>query len=142
MNEVSARYVVLPDDWYIPQEVGGKAEDVKQGRGALDQGVQERFRAELSRLCADSYEKYKLYLEYGVAPEHARMMLHMNHYTHFLWKQNLHNLWHLIKLRDHEHAQWEVQQYAKALRKLLREQLPDLVYSLETEGKVGVQSPM
>ena len=32
INEVSARYVTLPEEWYIPDVVGGKAATAKQGQ--------------------------------------------------------------------------------------------------------------
>jgi thymidylate synthase (FAD) len=60
-----------------------------------------------------------------VAAEHARMFLHLNHYTHWLWKQDLHNLMHFLRLRDHSHAQVEAQAFAKAVDVLLRAQLPN-----------------
>jgi len=64
-------------------------------------------------------------IEHGVAPEHARLFLSLNHYTHWLWKQDLHNLMHFLSLRDHSHAQIESQKYAQAIDKLIREVLPN-----------------
>ena len=52
------------------------------------------------------------------------MFLHLNHYTHWLWKQDLHNMMHFLKLRDHFHAQIEAQKYAQACDYLIRQQLP------------------
>jgi thymidylate synthase (FAD) len=37
---------------------------------------------------------------------------------------NLHNLFHFLSLRLHEHAQWEIRQYAKALLELVRPVCP------------------
>ena len=34
---------------------------------------------------------------------------------------------HFLALRDHSHAQWEAQQYAKAITELLEAQIPDLM---------------
>jgi thymidylate synthase (FAD) len=60
------------------------------------------------------------------------MFLSLNHYTHWIWKQDLHNLMHFLALRDHSHAQVESQQYAKAIDKLLRMHLP---HSMELYDK-------
>ena len=60
-----------------------------------------------------------------LAAEHARMLLSLNHYTHWLWKQDLHNLMHFLSLRDHSHAQIEAQLYAKAIREMLTKFLPE-----------------
>lgn len=125
LNEVSGRYVTLPAEWYIPKVVGGKAPNAKQGQeDNLSERAQSSFRNALSLQCSESYALYLYYLEQGVAPEHARMFLHLNHYTHWLWNQDLHNLMHFLSLRDHSHAQVEAQAYAAAIDALIREQLP------------------
>lgn len=125
LNEVSGRYVTLPAEWYIPEVVGGKAPNAKQGQADnLEWSLQASFQADLNSQCRESYQLYQHYIGKGVAPEHARMFLHLNHYTHWLWNQDLHNLMHFLSLRDHGHAQVEAQQYAKAIDKLIRQHLP------------------
>jgi len=126
VNEVSGRYVTLPKDWYIPEIVRGKhSGGNKQGsEDKLSGFTQKVFKEKLQRQCEDSYELYEEALEAGVCPEQARMFLHLNHYTQFVWKQDLHNLMHFLSLRIDEHAQWEVRQYAEAIYELLKEHLP------------------
>lgn len=125
MNEVSGRYVTLPAQWYIPEVVGAKPSAAKQGQqNTLSKNIQREFQEELQADCQNSYYKYLSFLKDNVAPEHARMFLHLNHYSHWLWKQNLHNLMHFLSLRDHSHAQIEAQLYAKAIDKLIRAHLP------------------
>lgn len=127
INEVSGRYITLPAEWYIPEVVGGKAPNAKQGQAdTLDLDTQRFFKQKLNEQCAESYALYLEAIEVlGVASEHARMFLHLNHYTHWLWKQDLHNIMHFLRLRDHSHAQVEAQAFAKAVDKLLREFLPE-----------------
>jgi thymidylate synthase (FAD) len=128
INEISGRYVTLPEQWYIPDGVGGKPVNAKQGQSdTLSEEDQIWFKNELDDDCATSYRTYIRAIERGVAPEHARMFLHLNHYTHWLWKQDLHNLMHFIRLRDHSHAQIEAQLYGKAIARLVRSQLPELM---------------
>lgn len=125
INEVSGRYITLPEEWYVPKVIGGKAKNAKQGQeDSLPEDVQQLFRIRLDQQCKSSYNQYLLSLEQGVAPEHARMLLHLNHYTHWLWKQDLHNILHFLSLRDHSHAQVEAQAFAQAITKLLRKYLP------------------
>lgn len=125
LNEVSGRYVTLPAEWYIPEVVGGKAKSAKQGQeDNLDPVTQEMFRFTLNGHCQTGYGNYLRALDHGVAPEHARMLLSLNHYTHWLWNQDLHNLMHFLALRDHGHAQIEAQAYAKAIDQLIRQHLP------------------
>jgi thymidylate synthase (FAD) len=127
-NESSGRYIVLPDEWYIPQVVGGKAPNAKQGQADnLPEYVQENFKEDLRNLCYDSYQKYLEYIRQGVAPEHARMFLHLNHYVHWLGNVDLGNMFKFLALRAHSHAQIEAQAYAFAIIDLLRPRLPGLM---------------
>lgn len=127
INEVSGRYVKLPAEWYIPEVVGGKpVGGAKQGQSDnLPADLQRLFKERLNRKCQESYSEYEDFLELGVAAEHARTFLHLNHYTHWLWKQDLHNMLHFLRLRDHSHAQVEARIYAQAVDNLLRAQLPN-----------------
>lgn len=126
LNEVSGRYVTLPAEWYIPATVGGKPTNgAKQGQeDNLDRATQNVFRHVLNDHCASGYRHYQNAIEAGVAPEHARMLLSLNHYTHWLWNQDLHNMMHLLALRIGSHAQVEAQAYAQAKLTLLERVLP------------------
>jgi thymidylate synthase (FAD) len=127
-NEESARYTVLPREWYIPEIVGGKAADKKQGQeDNLPPEVQESFKQALQESCEESYEKYEFYLSQGVAPEHSRMFLHLNHYVHWIGQVDLANLFKFLRLRVHDHAQIEAQKYGHAIIDLVRPHLPGLM---------------
>lgn len=125
INEVSGRYIALPAEWYIPEVVGGKAATAKQGQeDNLPYSDQQEFHEALDKHCENGYSNYLNAISEGVAPEHARMFLSLNHYTHWLWKQDLHNMMNFLRLRNHSHAQIESQQYAKAIDGVLRSVLP------------------
>jgi thymidylate synthase (FAD) len=128
LNEVSGRYVQLPAEWYIPEIVGGKPVDKKQGQSdTLSLEHQESVKARLQAHAANGFKLYCELLNEGVAPEHARISLGLGHYTHWLWKQDLRNLMHFLSLRQHSHAQIEAQVYADAIVELLEPQLPGLM---------------
>ncbi len=132
LNEVSGRYVTLPAEWYIPevQDVVLQSADKKQGGKPVDMedplqiAKALRYRERLAQDCARSYALYEASLEDGIAMEQARCHLHLNHFTHWLWNQDLHNLFHFLSLRDHGHAQGEAQQYGRAIDSLVRRVLP------------------
>lgn len=127
-SEQSARYTTLPSEWYIPEIVGAKAANKKQGQDDnLDFDMQNLFKSRLRALCGEGYAEYLYMIDHGVAPEHARMLLHLNHYVHWLGNVDLHNLFHFLALRTHEHAQIEAQRYAWAIVDLLRPHLPQLM---------------
>lgn len=128
INEASARYITLPAEWYIPETVGAAPKDKKQGQSeGLDPIIQKAFRQTLDSACAESYDNYLDYIEAGVAPEHARMFLHVNHYTHWMTTMNLRNLLSFLALRDHPHAQIEAQKYAQAVTQLIEPHLPGIM---------------
>ena len=125
INEISGRYVQLPAQWYVPAIVGAQSENKKQGQdNTLPIETQAWFQETLEDDCARSYLRYQEAIKRGVAMEHARLLLHVNHYTHWLWKQDLHNLMNFLRLRDHSHTQIEAQQYAQAVDHMLRTYLP------------------
>lgn len=127
-NESSGRYIVLPGEWYIPDTVGGKPLYKKQGQDDnLDTETQAWFKRQLNDACAASYSLYLEAISRGVAPEHARLALHLNHYVHWLGNVDLSNLFKFLGLRDHSHAQIEAQMYAKAIVTLLGPHLPGLM---------------
>lgn len=140
LNEVSGRYVKLPAEWYIPaiEHVELQTPSKKQGGKFIDLGnpheiaIAEAYRTRLNHNCAQAYRSYLSSIEDGIAMEHARLDLHLNHYTHWLWKQDLHNMMHLLSLREDSHAQFEIRQYAHAIANALRAQLP---HSMELYDK-------
>jgi thymidylate synthase (FAD) len=137
-NEESGRYIEMCPDFYIPEIVGGKAANKKQGQeDNLPQWVQSQFKKSLKNQCDKSYNMYKNSIDNGVAPEHARLFLHVNHYTRFMWRQDSHNLMHLLSLRDHPHAQIEAQIYARAMDTLLRGVLPETMELYDKYRRLG-----
>lgn len=133
LNEVSGRYVTLPAEWYIPavQDVVLQAADKKQGGKPVDMDDDEQvrrahaYRTRLEDNCRRCYASYEASIADGIAMEQARLDLHLNHYTHWLWNQDLHNLFHMLSLRDHSHAQGEAKVYAQAVDGLVRRVLPE-----------------
>ncbi|MCI4354514.1 MAG: FAD-dependent thymidylate synthase [Thermoplasmata archaeon] len=127
VNEHSARYSIIPDEYDLPA-VGGvylQSKRNRQGRGdPAPPEVDERFRAELERLCREAYGVYEKALVDGVARETARMVLPVAYYTEWYWKINLHNLLHFLSLRLDPHAQEETRLYAREMAKIARAVCP------------------
>lgn len=140
-NEVSGRYVQLPKEFYIPEpeHVGVKPDSIKQGRDItqrLDLSVVGHFIIDLKDACETNYSHYLHYLNAGVAPEIARSFLHVNHYTHFVMKTDLHNLFLFLKKRLASDAQFETTEYAKVMVKLLENVIPDSIAILKNEIEI------
>jgi len=132
VNEMSARYTVMPDEFYIPEpiNVGVQHETNKQGSnlvGVARENMEyaEAFCGHLEEHSRHSYEMYEIALKAGVPRERARCFLPVNVYTRWIWKQDLWNLMHFLRLRLHSHAQFESRLYAEAKFELLKLYLPE-----------------
>ncbi len=122
VNEMSARYSVMKDEFYLPFAIRGQSDKNKQ----CSEGIVEHthFSAALAETCYEAYNAYESAIEEGVSREMARMILPVNLYTEMYWKIDLHNLLHYIRLRNHSHAQLEIRQYAKAMLELITPYVP------------------
>jgi thymidylate synthase (FAD) len=124
LNEISARYSVLDSDFFIPEpdalKVQSKAN--KQGR---DEAIPiEDKKAILDLIDSHNVSSYALYEKllntYDLSRELSRMVLPINIYTQWYWKIDLHNMFHLLKLRLDPHAQLETREYAQVLAKYVK----------------------
>jgi thymidylate synthase (FAD) len=146
LNEYSGRYSVLTDEMYVPNIENIKPQSAlnKQGRdGDLNDQDRETAQQLIMSSVAHSYDSYQALLgnteegvfagddmwsnefpEQGVAREIARITMPVAGYTELYWKQNLHNLFHMLKLREDSHAQWEIQEFARAIYTLVKPLFP------------------
>jgi thymidylate synthase (FAD) len=69
-------------------------------------------------------EIYHELLDLGVAKEQARILLPLNQYTEVYWTASFQAVANLIELRDHDHAQLEIREFAKAIATITQEQFP------------------
>ncbi len=132
VNEYSARYSVLNDEFYLPavDRVCEQSSTNKQCSGdAFSQTEAENVIAIIEESSKHSLEQYKKLLELGVAREIARSIVPLNTYTELYWKIDLHNLLRFIKLRNSDHAQYEIRVYAQAMQEVLRVWVPNVYES-------------
>ena len=135
VNEYSARYSVLEDEFYMPaaENLALQSQANRQGRdSALADDAAGRV---LDLLRADSalaYGHYREMLdEHGLARELARMNLTLNVYTQWYWKIDLHNLLHFLSLRADDHAQYEIRAYAEVMLDTVRRWVPNTYEAFE-----------
>lgn len=130
VNAQSARYSVMQDEFYIPDEFRAQSKNNKQGSDGVLERTEELIES-LTWQTTTAYSLYENYLEFGMAREQARMVLPQNLYTEVYWKQDLHNLFHMLKLRTDEHAQQEIRVYADAMYELTKKIVPVAVGAWE-----------
>jgi len=152
VNECSARYSIVPEDFYVPslENILPQSEMNKQCRGGEISELDAQAAQDL--IVKSSKESYKNYIKLlddesrgeetdgvGIAREIARGVLPVNMYTEWYWKIDLHNLLHFIKLRIHQHAQYEIRVYAEILAKIVKEWCP-LTFSAFEEHVLYAQT--
>jgi len=123
VNEMSARYSIVDEEYYIPEFYRGQSEVNHQG----SEGVIEISDEMLDVISTQQKNAFKLYqnlLDKGVCREQARGVLPQSTYTSFVWKMDLHNLMHFLRLRMDHHAQKEIRDYANAIFKLVQPLVP------------------
>ena len=142
MNEVSGRYSVMRDEFYVPEDscIAKQSTDNKQGRCSepLPQEEAEEFRNAFEAGQKLSYEAYSKMLDKGLAREIARINLPLSLYTEFYWQMDLHNLFHFLKLRLDSHAQYEIREYAKVILEMVRKVCPMATASFENDMEKSV----
>jgi thymidylate synthase (FAD) len=121
VNEVSARYTELPEEFYIPDAWRKQDTKNKQGSILVDEEEWNKDLALMLKVfCDSSYTLYKSFLNRGVAKEMARFCLPVNIYTEIYSTWDLNNILRFFMLRDDPHAQWEHQQYGKAMKEITK----------------------
>ena len=139
VNEYSARYSILENEFYIPKNKDLKPQSRINNQGRAGELELEEVK-EYSKIIKDnsklSFENYAQLLneddtgkkikknKNGLARELARMTLPLNAYTQWYWKIDLHNLMHFLSLRFDEHAQFEIRVYAEVMMDIMRKWVP------------------
>jgi len=123
INELSARYSVVPKEYYAPDAFRGQSSVNHQGsEGSVE--IEEDMRDHVLDQLEHGFGVYDKLLELGVCREQARGNLPQSTYTEFYWKINLHNLMHYLQLRMDSHAQKEIRDYAEAIYALVEPLVP------------------
>ncbi len=128
LNEYSGRYSEMPTIFYTPEQedTGTQSQSNKQGRSSdsLPDAVYADFVGKLQHGREVQSNNYKNFLENDVARELARIDLPLSTYTYLYWQIDLHNLFHLLRLRLDSHAQFEIREYARVLAGFAKEVAP------------------
>lgn len=136
-NEVSARYTVLPEEFYVPdlEKIGTQDKKNKQARDMrtnhlVDYALIQSRNLYLDK-CREAFQHYKFLLDRGWPRELARCVLPFSTYTKMFAKVDLHNLFHFLGERLSPGAQYEIRVYAQAMLDLIRPIVPVAVQAWE-----------
>lgn len=128
LNQISARYSVMPEEFYIPTEYRIQSKNNKQGGDTIASEVINTYaKNSINEVTEMAYKTYQHLIDRGISREMARLVLPQNLYTAIIWKIDLHNLLHFLDLRCDKHAQLEIQEYANAILELITPLVPDTI---------------
>lgn len=125
-NEVSARYSELPEEFYVPElhDITHQSTSNKQMRTDEQHGNALLMQSYMRKSMMDAFALYKELLAQGCPRELARSVLPCSTYSRMFATVDLHNLFHFLRLRLHEHAQKEIRVYAEAMLELVEPVVP------------------
>ena len=124
-NEISGRYVEV-EDFYFPEVWRKQSEDNKQAsEGELDELQQKRMKLAYKTYMNQVEMVYDNMISSGVAKEQARIVLPLSQYTQVWWTASFQSVMNFIELRDEPTAQVEIQEYARALKKIMLDVFPE-----------------
>jgi len=125
-NEISGRYVKLDLDFWSPDE--WRINDKQNLQSSSFKKLSKEEIAELESSLEYTYKyisvTYDHLIAQGVAREQARAILPVGTYTEFYWTVNARSLFNFIKLRTHESAQKEMQDYGNIIYEIAKETAP------------------
>jgi thymidylate synthase (FAD) len=143
LNEISGRYSVMKDEFYVPAEaaIALQSADNKQGRSTepVSSDVKAKVLDLLQAGQKNAFAGYEALLDEGLARELARINLPLSLYTEWYWTIDLHNLFHFLQLRLDPHAQMEIRVYAEAMLEITRAVAPMATESFENNLLGGVR---
>jgi len=144
-NEVSRRYVDDEPEFYTPETWRGRSADKKQGSEGVVEGVWD-LEVYSGALKEDNYGNlitpyesattctmnfmeaqmyfYKQLVDYGVAPEQARMVLPQSTMTEWWWSGSLDAFARMCKLRCAADTQYETRVVADQISEVMGDLFP------------------
>ena len=128
INELSARYSIMQDCFYVPSEDRIQKQSKVNKQGSAEKLDDYEAKKAVERFRDEQEEVYGNYREHvdedGIARELARINLPLSTYSSMYTTINLHNLLHFLKLRMSSHAQYEIRVYADAMHELVKRVFP------------------
>lgn len=142
-NEMSMRYYVPQQiDYYFPDQHALRQQVGKPGHYKFEHIRDNKTYNEAIEIMQNVYNAadsaYRKLLEMGVAKELARSVLPVGQYTEFVWTVNLRSLINFLALRNDEHAQKEIRDYAKVIELIFAETLPISYQAFSENGRIAI----
>jgi thymidylate synthase (FAD) len=119
INEYSARYSKLDDEYYLPDWLRGQS---KINHQCSDGKIETSHN--MKNVVDKCFDEYYELIDKGVSRELARIITPVSTYTTFFWKIDLHNLLKFLRLRMDDGAQYEIREYANVIWEMVEKWVP------------------
>ena len=125
-SENSGRYCEIECEFYEPDSSVLLGQGIKNRQGSSNEQVKEAKLAVkyMKEQNEAAFRTYKTLLALGVSKERARVVLPLATYTGMRVTANLWNWFRFVLLRYSPNAQFEIQEYAKAVLEILKSIFP------------------
>jgi len=123
-NEISRRYTEIDMECFAPEQLRRQSENNRQASFTDENFRAPELVAAIKKHNDESIALYNKLLDAGVCREQARGVLPQNMMVTFWGTVDLNNLLHFLDLRDSDHAQLEIREYAAAIKKLIKPIVP------------------
>ena len=130
-NEISRRYTEIDLEFFTPAKMRRQAPVNRQASVEWEDCDHTELRNLFSEHNKKSFELYNELLKKGVCREQARAILPQSMMVTFWGTVDLSNLIHFLELRDSDHAQAEIREYAVAIKKLIKPIIPNVAKILK-----------
>ena len=128
MNEISGRYSVMKDEFYLPAAGEVRFQNQTNRQGSSEAAVPETLQQKVIQLLKTSGEAasraYNELIAEDIARELARINLPLSLYTEMYWQIDLRNLFNFLNLRMDNHAQKEIRVYAETMAEIVKTVVP------------------
>ena len=135
----------IPDEFefYIPAPDDFRTQVGKPGSYSFqpisnDTGECEYFQNIMMQVYEHAQQTYEILIAKGVAKEQARCVLPVSQFTEFYWSVNARSLMNFLSLRNDEHAQKEIRDYAEAVEEMFSSVMPTTHSAFVLNARVAV----
>lgn len=143
-NELSGRYAKLERIYYIPEHKRIPDPEDKQSSiivhpfsdiDAHRECIEMRDLMIAQTECA--LDEYEQQLSMGVARELSRLVLPLNLYSEMVYTTNARSLMNFLSLRNEPGAQWEIQEFARAMEMMFEQEMPMTYEAFVQHGRIA-----
>jgi thymidylate synthase (FAD) len=142
-NEMSGRYVELPERFYAPSHTEIRAQTGKPGHYQHESlHAQNNHTADMAEGIIRSqseaaFTAYRRMLLLGVAKEQARTVLPVGTYSQMIATCNARSLMAFLELRTHPRAQQEIRELAVEMLAIFTREMPITALAFELNGRIA-----